>query len=165
MAPTSEKTRNNDAKSKRPDATKTNDSSTRVNYPQSVFSGVRKTKGFKCDTGLYAAFKPIAQHYFGSVCHPLECFMLAVLTLQKERVNFGETVVIESLSIERNLRPRRNLLVDTCSFRGCKELAVASGIWRNKTYRLCEVHLQEAKSNSRHWKLISGAESSGHSSE
>jgi len=155
MAPTSEKTCDNGAKSKVPDATKTNDSSTGVNYPQSVFSGVRKTKGFKCDTGLYAAFKPVAEAHFGSVCRPLECFMLAVLALQKEQVNFGETVRIEHLNIERNLRPRRNLVFDACGFRGCKEPAVTVGRWRDgKNYPLCQKHLLEAKSDPEKWKVL-----------
>jgi hypothetical protein len=80
--------------------------------------------------------------------------MIAVLTLQKEQVNFGKTVVIDRLSIERNLRPRRNLPVDVCGFRGCKEPAIASGIWQNtKTIRLCEKHLQQAKSDSKNWRL------------
>jgi hypothetical protein len=154
MAPTPEKTHDDGAKPKAQDATKTNDSSTGVNYPQSVFSGVRKTVGFKCDTGLYSAFKPVAKAYFGSICHPLECFMLAVLALQKEQVNFGETVVIERLNIERNLRPRRNLVVDSCEYKDCREPAVAVGMWRGeRSFRLCKRHLQEAKSNPENWKL------------
>ena len=71
-----------------------NSSSTEVNYPQNVLSGVRKTFGFKCDTGLSEAFKPVAKQHFGSICRPLECFMVAVLALQKEQVNFGETIKI-----------------------------------------------------------------------
>jgi hypothetical protein len=38
--------------------------------------------------------------------------MIAVLALQKEQVNFGETVRIENLHIERNLRSRRRLVID-----------------------------------------------------
>ncbi len=87
-------------------------SSTEVNYPQNVLSGVRKTFGFKCDTGLKEAFKPVAKQYFGSICRPLECFMLAVLAIRKEQVNFGETVKIENLHIERNLRSRRRMVID-----------------------------------------------------
>jgi hypothetical protein len=134
--------------------TENDDSSTGVNYPQSVFSGVRKPVGFRCDVGLYSAFKPVAKAYFGSVCRPLECFMIAVLALQKEQVNFGKTVVIDRLHIERNLRPRRNLPVDVCGFKGCNEPAVASGIWRKtKHFRLCEKHLQQAKADSKNWSL------------
>jgi hypothetical protein len=134
--------------------TEINDSSTGVNYPQSVFTGVRKTVGFKCDTGLYSAFKPVAKAYFGSICRPLECFMIAVLALKKEQVNFGQTVRIESLNIERNLRPRRNLPADMCGFRGCNEPAIASGIWQNtKTFRLCEKHLKQAETDSKNWRI------------
>jgi hypothetical protein len=80
--------------------------------------------------------------------------MIAVLALQKEQVNFGQTVVIDRLSIERNLRPRRNLPVDVCGFRGCEEPAIASGIWQNtKPFRLCEKHLQKAKADSKNWRV------------
>ena len=97
----------------KPETTEENDSSsTKVNYPQNVLSGIRKTFGFKCDTGLKEAFKPVAKQYFGSICRPLECFMLAVLAIQKEQVNFGQTVKIENLHIERNLRSRRRMVVD-----------------------------------------------------
>jgi len=89
-----------------------NASSTEVNYPQNVLSGVRKPFGFRCDTGLKEAFKPVAKQYFGSICRPLECFMIALLALQKEQVNFGQTVKIENLHIERNLRSRRRMVID-----------------------------------------------------
>jgi hypothetical protein len=131
------------------------DSSTRVNFPQSVLTGVRKTVGFKCDTGLYAAFKPVATAYFGSVCRPLECFMLAVLTLKKERVNFGPTVTIQNLNITRNLRTRRKMIADKCGFKDCNSPAVAEGIWRDKKiFPLCEKHLLEAKNEPNIWRII-----------
>jgi hypothetical protein len=72
-----------------------NDGYTGVNYPQSVFSGIRKTVGFKCDTGLHREFKRVSQAKMGSVCRPLECFEIAFLALIKEQVNFGTTVHIE----------------------------------------------------------------------
>jgi hypothetical protein len=140
------------------------DSFTGVNYPQNVFSGVRKPVGFRCDSGLYSAFKPVAKAYFGSVCRPLECFMIAVLALQKEQVNFGQTIVIDRINIERNLRPRRKLDVDMCGFRECKEPAVASGVWRNsKSFRLCEKHLQQAKADPKNWRVDENSESACHS--
>jgi len=133
-----------------------NDSTTKGNYPQSVLSGVRKTFGFKCDTGLAEAFKPVAKRYFGSICRPLECFMIAVLALQKEQVNFGETVRIENLNVERNFRPRRKLVVDVCGFRGCEEPAIAVGVWRNKKqFPLCKRHLREARSDPKDWRVVS----------
>lgn len=99
-----------------------NASSAEVNYPQSVFNGIRKTVGFKCDTGLYSEFKRVAKAKMGSVCRPLECFMVAFLALNKERVNFGETVRIEHLHIERNLRERRKLEVARVSEVSSKEI-------------------------------------------
>jgi len=132
------------------------DSATGVNYPQSVLSGVRKTFGFKCDTGLAEAFKPVAKRYFGSICRPLECFMIAVLALQKEQVNFGETIRIENLNVERNLRPRRKLVVNVCGFKDCKEPAVAVGMWQNKKeFLLCKRHLREAKKDPKNWRVAS----------
>ena len=132
------------------------DSATEVNYPQNVFTGIRKTKGFKCDTGLYEEFKRVAKAKMGSVCRPLECFMVAFLALKKERVNFGETIRIENLNVERNLRPRRKLVVDVCGFKGCKEPAVAVGLWRNKKQvLLCKKHLCEAKNDPKNWKVTS----------
>jgi len=155
MAMPSKKNRHNNTRPKAPDSTKTNDSVTRVNYPQSVFSGTRKTVGFKCDTGLYSAFKPVAKAYFGSICRPLECFMIAVLALQKERVNFGTTVIIQNLDITRELRTRRKIIVDKCGIKDCIKPAVGEAIWRNKKiFSLCEKHLQEAKNDPKNWRII-----------
>lgn len=142
-----------------------NSSSTEVNFPQSVFTGVRKTFGFKCDTGLAEAFKPVAKHYFGSICRPLECFMIAVLALQKEQVNFGETVKIENLHIERNLRSRRRLVIDEeitvaevmepcCDFCNNKPVVgvfqtVKSGIQK----RACSIHAKFLRGHSK-WKEV-----------
>lgn len=145
-----------DSSSKKQNYYTNSNSSTGVNYPQSVLSGVRKTFGFKCDTGLAEAFKPVAKRYFGSICRPLECFMIAVLALQKEQVNFGETITIENLNVERNLRPRRRLVVDVCGFRGCNEPAVAVGVWREKQkLPLCEGHLLEAEGKPGEWEIVS----------
>jgi hypothetical protein len=90
--------------------------------------------------------------------------MIAVLALQKEQVNFGQTIVIDRLNIERNIRPRRKLGIDMCGFRGCKEPAVASGVWRNsKSFRLCEKHLEQAKADSKNWRVDENSESACHS--
>lgn len=155
MAKHPKKTNDNNRKLKPTNSTQANDSVTTVNYPQSVFSGVRKTVGFKCDTGLYAAFKPVAKHYFGSVCKPLECFMIAVLALQKEHINFGTTVVIQNLNITRDLRTRRKLVADKCGFKNCNNPAVAEAIWNDKKiFPLCEKHLLKAKKDAKNWRLI-----------
>jgi len=144
---------------------RSNDSATEVNYPQSVMSGVRKTFGFKCDTGLAEAFKPVATRYFGSICRPLECFMIAVLALQKERVNFGETIRIENLNVLRNLRSRRRLVVEeeiadttviepSCDF--CKRFPVVAVFRYKKTDRVvnaCSYHARVLKEHSK-WEMI-----------
>ena len=83
---------------------KKQDSKTEV---YSVFSGHRVVCSFRCSEELKKAFIPVAKHYFGSVCRPLEAFMASVLTAVDEHVNFGHTIKIEKLQILRNLRPRR----------------------------------------------------------
>ena len=108
--------------------TQKNDSSTEVNYPQNVFSGIRKTVGFKCDTGLHEEFKRVAQAKMGSICHPLEVFEIAFLALNKEEVNFGTTIRIENLNVMRELRTRRKGIVDKCGFKDCDKPAIVEGI-------------------------------------
>jgi hypothetical protein len=135
--------------------TENNDSSTGVNYPQSVFSGIRKTVGFKCDTGLHTEFKRVAQAKMGSVCHPLEVFEIAFLALNKEQVNFGTTVHIENLNVMRDLRTRRKMVVDKCGFKDCTSPAIAEAIWRDKKiFPLCGKHLLEAKEDPKTWRVI-----------
>jgi hypothetical protein len=131
------------------------DSNTEVNYPQSVFSGKRKTVGFKCDTGLHNEFKRVAQAKMGSVCHPLEIFEIAFLALNKEQVNFGTTVRIENLNVMRDLRTRRKGIMDKCGFKGCDNPAIVEGIWREKKiFPLCGKHLLEAKKDPKTWRII-----------
>ena len=108
------------------------DSSTKGKYPQNVFSGTRKTVGFKCDTGLHKEFKRVAQAKMGSVCKPLEVFEIAFLALNKEEVNFGTTVHIENLNVMREIRTRRKGVADKCDFAKCDEPAIAEGIWQEK---------------------------------
>jgi hypothetical protein len=129
-------------------------SSTGVNYPQSVFSGIRKTVGFKCDTGLHKEFKRVAQAKMGSVCKPLEAFEIAFLALNKEQVNFGTTVHIENLNILRELCTRRKGVAFKCGYAKCDNPAIAEGIWQNKKiFPLCAKHLLEAINNPKNWRL------------
>jgi len=137
----------------------TNDSATEVNPPRNhgvgLWQGRRKVVGIRVDEKLYSAFKPVAQRVFGSVCRPIEAFMASVIAIAESGVNFGETVRIENLHIERNLRSRRKLAIDICGFRGCKEEAVAIGVWRDmKELRLCEKHLLEAKGKPSEWEIV-----------
>ncbi len=132
----------------------------KVNYPQSVFSGKRKTVGFKCDSGLHEEFKRVAQAKFGSICKPLEVFEIAILALNKEQANFGTTVHIENLNVIREIRTRRKGAVDKCGYEICDEPAIAEGIWREKKlFPLCAKHFLEAKKDSKNWRLIRHDES------
>ena len=133
---------------------KLTDSYIGVNYPQSVFSGVRKTVGFKCDSGLHEEFKRVAQAKMGSICKPLEAFEIAVLALNKEHVNFGTTVNIENLNILRELRTRRKGVADKCGYAKCDNPAIAEGIWQNKkVFPLCAKHLIEAIGDPKNWRI------------
>jgi hypothetical protein len=136
------------------------DSCTQVNYPESVFTGIRKTVGFKCDTGLHAEFKRVAQAKFGSICKPLEAFEIAVLALNREQVNFGTTVHIENLNVFRELRTRRKGVIDKCGFSKCDDPSIAEAIWRDKKiFQLCAKHFLEAKNDPETWRLIKFDES------
>jgi len=74
-----------------------------------VWNNSREVISFRGDTGLYSTFKPIAKARFGSTCRAFESFMAAIVACENTGVNFGNTVKIDSLHIERNLRPRRKL--------------------------------------------------------
>jgi hypothetical protein len=131
------------------------DSCTGVNYPQNVFSGIRKTVGFKCDTGLHEEFKRLAQAKMGSICKPLEVFEIAFLALNKGEVNFGTTVHIENLNVMREIRTRRKGVANKCDFAKCDEPAIAEGIWQEKKlFKLCAKHLLDAKSSPKNWRLL-----------
>jgi hypothetical protein len=68
--------------------------------------------GVRVDESLYLAFKPVAMRIFGSVCHPIESFMATIVALDKHPANFGNTIAVEKIVIERNLRERRRLVVE-----------------------------------------------------
>jgi len=134
------------------------DSITKVNLVPAGFAGRRRVVGIRIDENLYRRFKPIAQAYFGSVCRPIEAFMASIIAISEMGVNFGNTIEVKEIRIERNIRARRALVVEKpneCGFVDCHEVAVASGVWRDKReLLLCEKHLAEAKSNPREWKVI-----------
>jgi len=135
------------------------DSATEVNPCRShgvgVWNNRRVVIGVRVDEELYSAFKPVAKRYFGSVCRAIEAYMASVLAVANEGVNFGETVRIENLHVERNLRPRRKLDADACGFRGCNDSVVAVGVWRGKNkLPLCDKHRREAESKPQQWKML-----------
>lgn len=136
-------------------------SQTNVNF--GVWGGARKVVGIRIDENLYKAFKPVARRVFGSVCRPIEAFMASVLTMQAEgNVNFGNTVEIGKLVIERNLRSRRRLVVEeeteithtvTCSW--CHKPAV-NAVQNRDTGRsayACEFHSKMIRSQP-NWEFV-----------
>jgi len=92
--------------------TTNSDSKTNVNTGFGVWGNRRKVVGIRVDEELYNRFKPVAKRVFGSVCNPIECFMASVIAMAETHVNFGNTVEIGKLVIERNLRARRHMVVD-----------------------------------------------------
>jgi len=126
---------------------------------QKVFSGVRKPIGVRVDTGLYSAVKPVLLAKYGSICRPIEAFLVAHLAIAVDPASTSNTVKIENLWIQRNLRSRRKLAVKEgfglCGFKGCGALAVASGVWlpRKEEYALCKKHRLEAQSNPGQWEF------------
>jgi len=88
------------------------DSSTKVSTSSQLFCGRRKVVGIRVDENLYLAFKPVAMRVFGSVCRPVESFMATIVALDRHPANFGNTVEVGTIVIERNLRERRRLVVD-----------------------------------------------------
>ena len=143
-------------------------SRTNVNF--GLWGGARKVVGIRCDITLYNAFKPVARRVFGSVCRPIESFMASVVGLDREGdVNFGNTFEVGKIVIERNLRSRRKLVVETkktletetevthtvgCSW--CHRPAVVVlgkvGFPQRREYA-CEYHVEEMKSQPM-WELL-----------
>jgi hypothetical protein len=81
-------------------------------YVPSYASGVRIPRTIRIDSGVYKRFKPNAKRIWGSVCNPVEAFMIAVNEMVDKKVYFSNTaqpIRIGRIVVERNLRPRRNL--------------------------------------------------------
>ncbi len=134
-------------------------------YPE-YLTGKREPISIRIDTGLYSAFKPLSKQVYGSTCHAIEVYMIGfVETIQRGGVHFSNTIQpikIDNIVIERNIRERRKLEVETeiietmlvrCSMKGCKNEAIGKGIWKqkNQEYLLCYMHLEAAKSSPKMW--------------
>jgi len=141
--------------------TQNEDSLTKVHSVQNLFSGVRKPRGFRVDTGLWTAFKSVAKAKSGSICSAIEPMLIAYLGLADKEVHFGNTVRIEHLHIERNLRERRHLVVEKapvvapvepkCDFCG---KAPVVGTFRHVSgveRRACSYHASQIRNHEK-WK-------------
>ena len=137
-------------------------------YPK-YLTGIREPISIRIDTGLYSAFKPLSKRVYGSTCHAIEIYMIGfVETIERGGVHFSNTVQpirIDNIVIERRLRERRKLEVETevtermfmrCGFRDCKNEAVAKGFCKkdNQEYLLCQKHLEGASSSPQMWTII-----------
>jgi hypothetical protein len=89
------------------------DSVTGVNPCRSHGFGIwgnrRVVMGVRVDEELKKQFISVSKRVFGSVCNPVESFMATVVACAKDGVNFGQTIDIGKIIIERNLRSRRKL--------------------------------------------------------
>lgn len=145
------------------------DSQTGVNpnrtHGLGIWGNPRVVMGVRVDKELKNRFTVIAKAKFSSTCSPIEAFMATIVACSEIGVNFGTTVEVGTIVIERNLRERRKLEVEHevtekvligCGFVGCKNQAVGKAIWLkcNQEYWLCSAHLRSAKMNPRLWKLI-----------
>ncbi len=132
-------------------------------------TGIREPISIRIDTGLYSTFKPLSKQVYGSTCHAIEVYMIGfVETIERGGVHFSNTaqpIKIENIVIERRLRERRKLEVETeitermfvqCAIKGCKEEATGKGIWKKtrQEYLLCQKHMVEYGSSPLMWKII-----------
>jgi hypothetical protein len=65
--------------------------------------------GVRVDSELKKRFTAVSKRVFGSTCNPIESFMATVVSCAENGVNFGTTIEVGKIVIERNLRERRRL--------------------------------------------------------
>ena len=95
-----------------------NHSNTKVHFCDYVEArwkgGKRRPMSIRQNDKLYAEFKPIAQHFYGSVCRAIESFEAAVVVAAEHEVHFSSPIkhiTIDKIVIERNVRSRRVLSI------------------------------------------------------
>lgn len=151
------------------------DSKTKVHFSKGAvykyLSGKREPISIRIDTGLYSAFKQLSKRIYGSTCKAIEVYMIALIEAVENGVHYSDTaqpIQIEKIVIERNLLERRKLVIENeakvgeskakCGFVNCRNEAVGKAIWRkrNKEFEVCSMHLVEACSNPKLWKVIQG---------
>jgi hypothetical protein len=148
------------------------DSKTKVHFSKRAsykyLSGKREPISIRIDTGLYSAFKPLSKRVYGSTCKAVEIYMIALIEAVENGVHFSDAekaINIEKIVIERNLRERRCLEIETdetervlvsCDVARCRNAAVGKAVWiqKDKEYAVCSRHLAEARSNPKLWKEI-----------
>ncbi|MGQ9507757.1 MAG: hypothetical protein ACUVTB_07900 [Candidatus Bathycorpusculaceae bacterium] len=70
----------------------------------SVWEAPRKPASFRCNEKLWKAFKQQIKANGGSICHWLEGAIAAYLGAANNKVNFGNTIEIKELHVNREVR-------------------------------------------------------------
>lgn len=124
----------------------------------------------RVDKELKKQFSLASKAFSGSTCSAIEYIMAAYVGAYKSAQINGVyptlTVDIGTIKIERNLRERRKLTIETeteesvtfqkCGYRGCNNEAVGKGLFvqSNTEFLLCADHLNGAKHNRKNWANI-----------
>ena len=109
----------------------------------------------RVDKGLKKQFTLASKALFGSTCNPIESYMATIVGFYNNQTNLWvnpshtktPVVNIGEIRIERNLRERRKLVVDAvpvdnCMIGSCGRVAVDTGLYEGKEYRLCGFHVE-----------------------
>ena len=160
-------------KTKQPKQTQFNLSNTRVNpirtHGLGVWGNRRVVFGVRIDEGLAKAAKPVLKAVFGSTCNGIETYLAGLIATYEQRGISGvypSNTSIGTIVIERNLRERRKLEVETyegevtertvsvtCGFADCTEKAIAEGVYKGNKVLLCPFHLDVVREN-RFWSGV-----------
>jgi hypothetical protein len=119
--------------------------------------------GIRVDSELKKQFTAVSKRIFGSTCNPIESFMAAIVATSQTGVNFGNTVNIEKIVIERNLRARRDLeaevnpdssvVKDVCVVCGRSAFGVVTRADDSRVF-LCKIHYDVAKPKAKSWRVF-----------
>lgn len=123
----------------------------------------RVVMGIRVDSELKKQFTAVSKRIFGSTCNPIESFMAAIVATSQTGVNFGNTVNIEKIVIERNLRARRDLeaevnpdssvVKDVCVVCGRSAFGVVTRADDSRVF-LCKIHYDVAKPKAKSWRVF-----------
>jgi hypothetical protein len=130
-----------------------------------IWGNPRVVMGVRVDSELKKRFKQVTKRVFGSTCNPIESFMATVVSCAESGVNFGNTIEIDKIIIERNLRERRRFVVEDvvggdvvecskCSVCGKDSYGAVTRRDGSRVF-LCKVHFtREKKSELLGWRVL-----------
>ena len=148
------------------------DSITEVNPKRThglgIWGNPRVVMGVRVDSELKKRFKSVAKRVFGSTCNPIESFMATVVSCSENGVNFGNTIEVGKIVIERNLRERRRLEIvreevsevsvvekNTCCVCGKAGYRVVTRSDNGRVV-LCRIHFEKEKPRLLGWGALNG---------